>query len=310
MLVSVVIPSYNYAALLREALNSVLAQTYKDIQVIVVDDGSTDDTSNVLNEFTGRVQAIRLGRSGISAARNCGIDVAHGEFIAFLDSDDLWSPEKIEKHLNFAMAHPETVVTYTDASQFSSEGVTKTSFVECFPDLRHPSNLFAPMITRYAIPTPSATMVKASFLKESGLRFREQVRYAEDLVFCHDVLLAGGKFGYLPEKLTMRRIHGSNMSGNHRRRFEQRKLIYTDMLAQSPDPYSREQKSALKYGLKDATYRVAECDWEDYSLSKARRGFFQTIGLDSRGMQALAYGMLTLLPPSLIANVRKLKQSA
>jgi glycosyltransferase involved in cell wall biosynthesis len=305
MLISVVIPSYNYAALLREALNSVFAQTHKDLQVIVVDDGSTDDTSKVLDEFAGRIQPIRLGRSGLSAARNRGIDAALGEFIAFLDSDDLWSPEKIEKHVNFAIAHPESAVTYTDASEFSDQGIAKKSFVENFPDLNHPSDLFIPMITKYAIPTPSATMVSATFLKESGLRFRERVFYAEDLVFCHDVLLAGGKFGYLPEKLTMRRIHGSNMSGNHRRRFEQRKILYTDLLGQSPDPYTREQRSALKFGLRDATYRVAECDWEDYGFPAARKGFFKTTAVDRQGMQALAYGILTFLPPRVVANIRK-----
>lgn len=310
MLVSVIVPTYNYATLLRDALNSVFDQTHKELQVIVVDDGSTDDTYKVLDEFAGKIHPIRLGRSGLSAARNRGIDVATGEFIAFLDSDDLWLPEKIEKHVAFALAHPETVITYTDASEFSIDGPSRNSFVENFPDLSNPSDLFAPMIKKYAIPTPSATMVKSSFLRDSGLRFRENVLYAEDLVFCHDVMLAGGKFGYLPEKLTKRRIHSASMSGNHRRRFEQRKLLYADMLGQSPDPYSREQKSALEFGLRDATYRVAECDWGDCNFAKARQGFFQTVAMDSRGMRALIYGSLSFLPASLLVGMRKLKKPA
>ena len=310
MRVSVIIPTYNRADMLRDALGSVFDQTHDNLEVIVVDDGSVDHTGEILAEFDNRIQSIRLDRSGISAARNRGIDAADGEFIAFLDSDDLWLPEKIEKHVKFALAHPETMVTYTDASEFSVDGPSKKSFVENFPDLNHPSDLFTPMIKRYAIPTPSATMVKTSFLRESGLRFRESVFYAEDLVFCHDVMLAGGRFGYLPEKLTMRRIHAANMSGNHRRRFEQRKLLYTDMLGQSPDPYTHEQKSALQFGLRDATYRVAECDWGDCNFAKARQGFFQSVAMDSRGMRALAYGVLTLLPSDIIASMRKLKNSA
>ena len=307
MRVSVIIPTYNRAELLREAIDSVLAQTYKNLEVIVVNDGSDDHTGEVLAEFGDRIKIIQFSRSGISAARNSGIDAASGNYVAFLDSDDLWLPEKIEKHLQYAISHPHMVLTYTDALQFSKCGVDKDSFVEHFCSLNDPPNLFRSMITKFAIPLTSTVMIKTSFLKETGLRFPPEIKIGEDLGLFLQILATDNKFGYFPEKLTMRRMHESNVSGNHCLRFEQRKLLYSNLLRQFPNRYTPDQKSALKLGLRDATYRVAECEWEDYDFSKARRGFLQTIAMDTRGIRALAYGMLTLLPASVIISVRKLK---
>lgn len=98
-LVTVVIPNYNYAHYLRETLDSVFAQTYPEIEVIVVDDGSKDDSREILESYGGRITAIFQQNQGVSAARNNGAAAGSGEFIAFLDADDLWLPEKIEKQI-------------------------------------------------------------------------------------------------------------------------------------------------------------------------------------------------------------------
>ena len=307
MLVTAIIPTYNRADLLRESLASVFSQTYKDIQIIVVDDGSTDDTHQVLDELADRVQSIRLGRGGTSIARNQGIQKAEGEYIAFLDSDDLWHPEKIEKHVAFASAHPEMALTYTDALEFSDRGPDRKSYVQKSPALNNPSNLFAAMIDEFALPLTSATMIRKSFLKENDLRFPESIAIVEDLGLFLQILMAGGSFGYLPEQLTRRRMHDSNVSGNHRRRFEQRKALYRHLLSKYVNRYTDDQKSALKRGLRDATYRVAECDWEDLDLASARTGFKGAIYPDAKGIHALIYCMLTALPPSLIAAMRNAK---
>ncbi|HTU49318.1 MAG TPA: glycosyltransferase family A protein [Acidobacteriaceae bacterium] len=314
MLISVVIPTYNRPDLLLQTLESVLAQTYKDIEIIVVDDGSTAETGELLDKFSPRVQSIRLGRSGISTARNTGIDAAQGEFIAFVDHDDLWHPQKIEKHVEFASAHPELAMTYTDAIEFSKEGPAKITYVDHFSALKQPAHLFAPMIATYAVPLMSATMIRKSFLREKGLSFPNYFGI-DDVGLFLMMLVEGGQFGYLPEPLTMRRMHEGNTSSNHRRRFEQRKLMYRDMLQTDRlgdyrDRYTPQQKSALKFGLRDATYRVAECDWEDCNFAKARQGFFQTLAADTRGINALAHGLLTFLPPAWLATMRRLKSPA
>ena len=94
-LVSVIIPTYNRAACLREAIESVLSQTYKQFELIVVDDGSTDATGELLLQYGAKLSVLHTGHGGPSAARNCGIAAARGDYIAFLDSDDVWLPDKL-----------------------------------------------------------------------------------------------------------------------------------------------------------------------------------------------------------------------
>jgi len=98
-LVSVVIPTFNRAATISAAIQSVLQQTYRDIEVIVVDDGSTDETPEVLRRFEDRVRVLRQLNAGPSAARNRGVAASRGSLLAFLDSDDVWLPEKIERQV-------------------------------------------------------------------------------------------------------------------------------------------------------------------------------------------------------------------
>ena len=111
-LVSVIIPTYNRARFLKEALESVLAQTYRPLEIIVVDDGSTDETPRVVTAFS--VRHVRGPRRGVVAARNRGILLARGEFLAFLDSDDLWLPEKISRQVAFFEEHPKAVAVQTE----------------------------------------------------------------------------------------------------------------------------------------------------------------------------------------------------
>jgi glycosyltransferase involved in cell wall biosynthesis len=97
--VSVVIPSFNMAAYLPDAVNSVLNQTYRNYELIVVDDGSTDNTAEVVDSFSNKVNYQYQENSGVSVARNQGIQLAKGDYIAFLDADDLWSPVKLERQI-------------------------------------------------------------------------------------------------------------------------------------------------------------------------------------------------------------------
>jgi len=108
-LVSTIIPTYNRADLVSEAIDSVLRQSYPNVEVIVVDDGSTDDTCDRLKRYGTRVRLISQSNAGPSAARNRGIAAARGELIAFLDSDDLWLPEKLERQVRLLQAAGDAV---------------------------------------------------------------------------------------------------------------------------------------------------------------------------------------------------------
>lgn len=112
--VTVIIPAYNRSSCLREAIDSVLSQTYGNFELIVVDDGSTDSTQDLLSLYAEKIIALRTEHAGPSAARNQGILQARGEFIAFLDSDDLWLPDKLKIQVDFFSSSPEVFVCQTE----------------------------------------------------------------------------------------------------------------------------------------------------------------------------------------------------
>jgi glycosyltransferase involved in cell wall biosynthesis len=113
-LLSVVVPTYNRAWCLAEALNSVLAQDVAGVELIVVDDGSTDGAPQLLAGYGESIRVLRQDNRGVSAARNAGIAAAQGELVAFLDSDDLWLPGKLRAQVDFFAAHPEALICQTE----------------------------------------------------------------------------------------------------------------------------------------------------------------------------------------------------
>ena len=110
-LVSVIMPCYNGEAFLADAINSVLGQTFQQFELIVVDDGSTDRSAEILASQGDRIRVIRQANQGVSAARNAGIEAAQGEFIAFLDADDYWEPDFLDEMVK-GMADPKTAIAY------------------------------------------------------------------------------------------------------------------------------------------------------------------------------------------------------
>lgn len=173
-LVSVVIPTYNRAHMLKDAIDSVLAQTYPNFELLVVDDGSTDDTQALLESYGRRIIAIHQSNKGVSAARNRGIRSASGELIAFLDSDDYWRPEKLAVQLDFFMTRPETVLCQT-------EEIWIRNGVRVNPKQRHKK--LSGMIFEASLPlcliSPSAVMMRKALLEEVGV-FDETMPACED----------------------------------------------------------------------------------------------------------------------------------
>ncbi|MBM4328137.1 MAG: glycosyltransferase [Deltaproteobacteria bacterium] len=113
-LVSAIIPTHNRASVLERAIGSVFAQTFQDYELIVVDDGSTDSTQDLLAGYQGRLVALRQENRGAAAARNLGVRHAGGELVSFLDSDDEWLPEKLRRQIDLFRAGDDTFVCHTD----------------------------------------------------------------------------------------------------------------------------------------------------------------------------------------------------
>lgn len=128
VLVSVVIPAYNAGSTLGETLRSVLAQTHPTLDVVVVDDGSRDDTPRVAAAFGERVRVISQANAGIATARNVSLRAARGDFIALLDADDLCEPERIAVQLKYLLQHPDLLLCSSDFSGFDQSGLLASSY--------------------------------------------------------------------------------------------------------------------------------------------------------------------------------------
>jgi glycosyltransferase involved in cell wall biosynthesis len=151
-----------------------LQQTYKDFELIVVDDGSTDETPNILDAYQKQIVYLRKEHAGVSAARNFGIKKACGEYIALLDSDDRWLPHKLEQHLSYVQQHPDIRI-------HQSEEVWVRKGKRVNPKKKHAKRegyIFIPSLELCLI-SPSAVVIHADIFKEYGL-FDEQMPACED----------------------------------------------------------------------------------------------------------------------------------
>jgi len=172
--VSVIIPTYNRAHILREAIDSVLSQKYNNLELMVVDDGSTDETKEVVSWYIPRLTYIYQERQGVSAARNRGIDLARGNYLAFLDSDDLWLPNKLYLQMEFMENNPKALICYT-------EEIWIRRGVRVNPMKKHKK--YSGMIFEHCLPlctiSPSSALITRSLLKEIG-GFDEGLKVCED----------------------------------------------------------------------------------------------------------------------------------
>jgi glycosyltransferase involved in cell wall biosynthesis len=172
--VSVIIPTYNRGWILKEAIDSVLVQDYANYELIVVDDGSTDNTHEILESYGRDISVFRQTNQGVSAARNRGIDEAGGQLIAFLDSDDIWLPRKLSRQVDFFKLHPDAVINQT-------EEIWIRNGVRVNPTARHrkPSGMIFERSLELCLVSPSAVMIKETLLETVGA-FDENLPACED----------------------------------------------------------------------------------------------------------------------------------
>lgn len=172
--ISVIIPTYNRAWCLKKAIDSVLSQKAAKFELIVVDDGSTDQTQPLLREYIGRLINLKQSNRGVSAARNAGIRIAKGALVAFLDSDDQWLPGKLAVQNTFFDAHPKAVACQT-------EEIWIRNGVRVNPKRKHakPSGNIFKRSLKLCLVSPSAVMLKKSVFDEVGL-FDETLPACED----------------------------------------------------------------------------------------------------------------------------------
>lgn len=205
-LVSVVIPTYNAAEFLGETLDSVLAQTYPNLEVIVVDDGSTDATPELLRTYGERITVLRQANAGQAAARNRGARLARGEFLAFLDSDDLWDPDKIARQVYWLQRHPQACATYCDHRSIDARGRTiAASAALAYP--RPSGDILRALLLGPCIITPGLVLLRREAYEASGGFDEAQFMRGHEDYALWMRLATRGAFVYTPETLVSYRRH-------------------------------------------------------------------------------------------------------
>jgi glycosyltransferase involved in cell wall biosynthesis len=225
--VSVVIATYDHARFVVDAVRSVADQTFEDHEIIVADDGSTDGTADVLRATGVPMRYLTLPHRGVSAARNAAIAAATGRYVAFLDADDLWLPDKLATQVAVLDLRPEVGLVYADALIFDeTSGTSCGTHADRFP---HPSGrVLADLLFANVVPSPTAVVRRAA-LDRSGL-FDETLTGSEDW----DLWLRIARewdFYCVPRPLATYRMHGGNAHRNTERMKRHQHLVLARALA-------------------------------------------------------------------------------
>ena len=239
--VSIVIPSFNYGRFIEQALRSALAQTFRDFEVIVVDDGSTDDTMQRVRTFGPSVHYVHQANSGAAAARNAGILRSRGEFIAFLDADDIWLPTKLTRQVH-VLRSADASVAYTWWSFIDKDGAP-------LPQVKAPTfagDVLSELL-RGCFVTFSMLMVRRSCFDRIGL-IDSRLPIAEDWDLLLRLATGGYRFAYVPEVLVKNRLHGASLSADQATKSECEHVVLTRALEHLPD--SPELRPARKEALR------------------------------------------------------------
>lgn len=208
--VSVIIPAYNAAWCIRRAVDSVLAQTCRDFELIVVNDGSQDDTANLLRAYGDALRVVSKPNGGLSSARNAGIRVARGEYIALLDADDYWLPEKLARQVTLMDANPDLVFTSTAAWLEDAEG-NRVGAWRC-QGATSPALEAIFFVNAFVAGSGSAAMLRCAALARAGW-FDESLKSLEDIDMWMR-LAATGAYACIEEPLTVILKRPGSMSGN------------------------------------------------------------------------------------------------
>ena len=232
--VSVIIPNYNYGRFLSEAIDSVLAQTYSNVEIVVVDDGSSDNSLEILAEYEKKgIKVVRQKNSGVGAARNTGVKSSSGDLIAFLDADDVWLPQKIEKQVERLLSNRDFGLVTCAIREFDAAGNTiygethaKGKEGWCAEDIL----LFKPVTPG---PGSSTLIWRELFEKAGGFDERKEMHPLEDWEFLYRAARIS-QIAFVPEALVEYRNHGTNGHLNTPR-FERSLLLAYEKIFETAD---------------------------------------------------------------------------
>ena len=233
-LVSVLIPSYNMAHYLPQAVQSALAQSYANLEIQIIDDGSTDATPQIVRQWDDhpRVRVHRQSNGGLSHARNQGVALSGGPFIAFLDADDVWAPEKLSLQMRLFQGRPELGVVYSGYERMDDEGHP----LPTGPTHMHRGWVSGPLLIENFVPASSAVVRRECFERHGG--FDVALRTGED----YEMWLRLSpyyQFDFVAQPTMRYRIWGGQMSKDYRARYQTGIHTMQNFLDSNPDVVDR-----------------------------------------------------------------------
>lgn len=248
--VSVIIPAYNRESFINQTLDSVIQQTYTNTEIIVVDDGCTDRTRTILEEYGTQITLLEHpGRinKGQSAAINLGLEKASGKYICVLDSDDYWESNKIEKQVLFLESNPDVGLVYGNGTAVDEQS---NHLYDIYSDRHREENMPGTVLLDCYFLVPNNAMIRADIFKKTGF-FDENLRSAQD----HDMAIRISevtKLAYIPDKIFHYRRHAASISRKHTElRWRNGFIILDKAIKRYPYPRKtiRKRKAVLNFRL-------------------------------------------------------------
>lgn len=314
--VSIIIPAFNNYEYLLSALNSVLRQTYTDFEIIIVDDGSTDNTAEVVKEYTKlpRRQDTKLpiiryiyqrNSGGPAKPRNKGIREAKGEYIAFLDLDDFWLPQKLEKQVSMALSKPHYEMVFTDCQIRTKDYIKHESFLRQVPHFRFSEEINITDLLKGNFIYPSTVIIKKECLGEDMyFNEKEKFRGNED----YDLWLRfieKYRIGFLNEILCVRLFHKSNLS----RCLDNQLKGEFDILSRFSQR-SEGFRELIKERIRNINFELGYYYFEQRKRKESVKYFSKVLLNLEYGKTALLYLILLLFPLDFLQMLIKIKRKA
>lgn len=302
--VSIIIPTYNSSGFIVDALSSITNNDINDLEIVVVDDGSTDSTIEIIKKQPVNIVLITQNNTGRGAARNNGLKHSKGKYIAFLDHDDLLEPTSISERIQYLEDNPDKGWVCTDAMEFDKTGDLRL-FLNQFPWLDLNEDHFCQLL-KGCFPLTSTVMIRSELVQQVG-GFNTAIDYGDDIEFFLRLLLVSD-IGLIRKALTRRRIHPTQGVSNTFDRWDSRVKIYSNFKP-TCGVMSERQQVALQQALKFAYYKLGECYWEKNDFLTARKMFLHSYTNSKYMLKAVLYTLMTFAPQRLLYALRSARHS-
>lgn len=320
---SIIVATYNGSRFVHQAIRSALDQSERDIEVIAVDDGSTDDTVELLEQLSGgdaRLRVFRQPHAGRPAVgRNRGLAEARGDYVCFLDQDDLYHPDKLRQSVALLDGRPDADVVFHDVKRIDAEGrelpgthLGDQRFMERAGDLLEPCGtdcfvcgprLYHFMSLHYSAMATTSVLLRRSFLVERGLRFSEDLAVADDAAMWFD-LARQGRVLVLDRVLSYYRLHGANTSLNQERMLSDVVRLHRRNYRTAQASFSAGELSAYRRKLARIHFDLGYCYDVANRRGDARAMYREGLAWRVSGRTLLAYAK-TFVPRALVRLLRE-----